>query len=360
MNSKERVNLALRREPPDRVPFDLSYGFVGQAQATFERMSGSTNHFDYFNTDVEYYELLEPRAGCDYAGTYYSGRLPVGKEYHFDRYGVMHEHTEGLHFTKMIPPLTESQHTVAAVDAFPLPAYRDPEIYREAARAIADIDRRGRASALAMGGETIFEVSWPLYGIEEFLVMTLTERELCEAVYDRWVECRLWQLETYAKFGRYDILWLGDDIANQHGMLLPPDVWRATLKPRMKTIIEAAKHYQPDGLVFYHTDGKADEVIEDLIEIGVDVLNPVQPECVDPAQYKRAYGDRLSFWGTIGIQHTLPFGTPQDVRDEVKLRIETVGQAGGLLVGPSHVIEPEVPWENVVALVEAVKEFGEY
>jgi len=358
MNSKERVNLALRREVPDRVPFDLSYGFVGKARETFERMSGSANHFDYFGTDVEYHEMIEPRAAFNYAGVYYKGRLPSDRGWHFDRYGVLHEETEGLHFTRMVPPLTE--HTAEAVKSFPLPDYKNLDLYREAARIIDDIDRRGRASALAMGGETIFEVSWPWYGIEEFLMMLLTERELCEIVFDRWLEVRLWQLETYAKFGRYDIIWLGDDIANQQGMMIPPAVWRETLKPRMKTIIQAAKHYQPDSLVFYHTDGKLTEVVEDLVEIGVDILNPVQPECVDPAEYKKLYGDRLSFWGTIGIQHTLPFGTPEEVRQEVKTRIETVGKGGGLLIGPSHVIEPEVPWENVVALVQAVKEWGVY
>jgi len=86
----------------------------------------------------------------------------------------------------------------------------------------------------------------------------------------------------------------------------------------------------------------------------------VQPECVDPAEFKNLFGDRLAFWGTIGIQHTLPFGTPEEVRQEVKTRIETVGAGGGLLIGPSHVIEPEVPWENVLAFVEAVKEYGAY
>ncbi len=114
------------------------------------------------------------------------------------------------------------------------------------------------------------------------------------------------------------------------------------------------------GLIFYHTDGNPTEVVEDLIEIGVEILNPVQPECVDPAEYKRRYGDRLAFWGTIGIQHTLPFGTRGGGPAEVRTRIETVGRGGGLLLGPSHVIEPEVPWENVLALVEAVREYGEY
>jgi uroporphyrinogen decarboxylase len=358
MNSRERVMTALRREVPDRVPFDLSYGFVGAAYDNFVKHSGTTNHFDYFGTDVEYVELIELRADFDYASVYYSGRLPTDRKYEFDRYGVLHEKTEGLHFTKMIPPLKE--HTLAAVRSYPLPDYRNLDLYCQAARKIDEIDSRGRASALAMGGETIFEVSWPLYGLEEFLIMFLTEPDICEAIFDRYTEMRLWQLETYAKYGRYDVLWLGDDIANQHGMMIPPDLWRKTLKPRMKTIIETAKHYQPEGLVFYHTDGNPTEVVEDLIEIGVDILNPVQPECVDPAVYKERYGDRLSFWGTIGIQHTLPFGTQQEVKEEVRLRIETVGQGGGLLIGPSHVIEPEVPWENVLAFVEAVKEYGKY
>ena len=358
MNSKERVNLALRRETPDRVPFDLCYGFVGAAWDNFVKHSGSDNHFEYFDTDVEYIEVLEPRADFDFAGTFYQGRIPQDRGYEFDRYGVMHEKTEGLHFTKMIPPLTE--HSLEAVKSFPLPDYKDEDLYRRTAAQMSAIDSRGRASALAMGAETLFEVSWPWVGIEEFLVMMLTEPEVCEVILDRFTEMRLWQLETYAKYGRYDILWLGDDISNQHGMMIPPDLWRALLKPRLKAVIDCAKHYQPDGLVFYHTCGNPTEVVDDLIEAGVDILNPVQPEACDPAEFKQKWGHRLSFWGTVGVQSTLPFGTVEDVRAEVKERIETVGRGGGFLIGPAHVIEPEVPWENILAFVQAVREFGEY
>jgi uroporphyrinogen decarboxylase len=359
MNSKERSNLALRREVPDRVPFDLCYGFVGAAYDNFvEHSGGADNHFEYFNTDVEYVEVLEPGARFDFAGRYYRGRLPENKNYEFDRFGILHEKTEGLHFTKIIPPLENP--TLNELKKFPLPDYRDTDLYRETARRIAEIDSRGRCSALAMGAETIFEVSWPLTGLENFLVLMLSEPELCEAVFDRFTEMRLVQLETYAGYGRYDVLWLGDDIANQSGMLLPPELWRKMLKPRLKKIIECAKHYQPDGLIFYHTCGNPGEVVEDLIEIGVDILNPVQPEAVDAAGIKTLYGDRLSFWGTVGVQHTLPFGTTEEVKAEVKTRIETVGKDGGLLIGPSHVIEPEVPWTNVLAFVEAVREYGEY
>ncbi len=359
MNSKERVMLAMRREVPDRVPFDLSYGFVGAAYDNFiERSGGATNHFEYFDLDVEYVEVLEPRATFDFAGRYYQGRLPGDKEYEFDRYGVLHEKTEGFHFTKIVPPLEEP--TLEDVKNFPLPDYKDLDLYRETARLIAGIDSRGRCSALAMGAETIFEVSWPLVGLENFLVLMLTQPEICEAIFDRFTEMRLWQLETYARYGRYDVLWLGDDISNQPGLLIPPELWRKTLKPRLKTIIDCAKYYQPDGLIFYHTCGNPSEVVEDLIEAGVDILNPVQPEAVDPAEMKARYGERLSFWGTVGVQHTLPFGTAEDVKAEVRTRIETVGKGGGLLIGPAHVIEPEVPWENILAFVEAVREYGEY
>jgi len=359
MNSKERVMLAMRREVPDRVPFDLCYGFAGAAYDNFvERSGGATSHFEYFGVDVEYVEVLEPRAEFDYAGRYYRGRLPGNKEYEFDRYGVLHEKTEGFHFFKIVPPLVEP--TLEEVKNYPFPDYEDPDIYREAARLISEIDSRGRCSALAMGAETIFEYAWPLTGLENFLVLMLTEPEICEALFDRFTEMRLRQLEMYARCGRYDVLWLGDDISNQLGMLIPPDLWRKMLKPRLKAVIDCAKHYQPDGLVFYHTCGNPGEVLEDLIEAGVDILNPVQPEAMDPAEVKTRYGDRLSFWGTVGVQHTLPFGTVEEVKAEVRQRIETVGAGGGLLIGPSHVIEPEVPWENILAFVEAVREYGEY
>ena len=110
----------------------------------------------------------------------------------------------------------------------------------------------------------------------------------------------------------------------------------------------------------YHSDGVIYDIIPELIEIGVDVLNPVQPECVDPVLLKQQYGNKLSFWGTVGTQTTMPFGSPQDVRDTVRHMIETVGDGGGFLIAPTHLLEPEVPWENIEAFVQAVREFGTF
>jgi uroporphyrinogen decarboxylase len=139
-------------------------------------------------------------------------------------------------------------------------------------------------------------------------------------------------------------------------MLMSVRMWRTWLRPRLARTIAAAREVRPDVLVFYHSDGDVSAIIPDLIEIGVDILNPIQPECMDPAALKRNFGDRLAFWGTIGTQSTLPFGSPDDVRREVRLRIETVGVGGGLFLAPTHVIEPEVPFENIAAFVDAVRD----
>jgi uroporphyrinogen decarboxylase len=124
--------------------------------------------------------------------------------------------------------------------------------------------------------------------------------------------------------------------------------------------IRSALEINPKVHIFYHSDGDIEEIIPDLIEIGVDVLNPIQPECMDPAAIKKKYGDRLALWGTIGIQHTMPFGTPEDVKQEVKERIATAGRGGGFVIAPSHEFEPEVPWENILAFFQAVEEYGKY
>jgi uroporphyrinogen decarboxylase len=141
-------------------------------------------------------------------------------------------------------------------------------------------------------------------------------------------------------------------------LMMSPEIWRKFLKPRLAKVFQAAKQAKPDVLIFYHSDGYVEPILDDLIEIGLDVLNPVQPECMDVGALKRRYGSRLSFWGTIGLQRALPFGTPQQVEDEVRRRIEEAGAGGGLLLSPAHVLAPEVPLENIRAMFDAAAKYG--
>jgi uroporphyrinogen-III decarboxylase len=108
--------------------------------------------------------------------------------------------------------------------------------------------------------------------------------------------------------------------------------------------------------VAYHSDGYIRPIIADLIDIGVDVLNPVQPQSMDPEIIKNEFGDRLSFWGTVDEQHTLPFGTPEDVTKEVRERIATVGKGGGLIIGPTHHVQLDTPLENFWAMIRTIRE----
>jgi len=188
--------------------------------------------------------------------------------------------------------------------------------------------------------------------------MILNE-EYAECLLDRIAELQKFRAKRFALAG-VDVILIGDDVGMQDRMLMSPATWRKWLKPRTAAIIAAAREVKPDVVFFYHSDGFIEPIIPELSEIGIDVLNPLQPECMDPAVIKERYGDRLAFWGTVGIQNTLPFGTPEDVEAEVKLRIETVGKGGGLYLSPTHVIAPEVPYENLFALVKAAKKYGQY
>jgi len=151
-----------------------------------------------------------------------------------------------------------------------------------------------------------------------------------------------------------DMIWLGDDVGHQQGMLMSPRHWRRFLKPRMAHIIERLKAINPDVKVAYHTDGCVYAIIPELIEIGLDVLNPIQPAAMDPVRLKGEFGKSLSFWGSMDEQYTLPFGTAEEVRREVLDRVATLGAGGGLILAPTHHVQLDTPLENFWAMVQAV------
>jgi uroporphyrinogen decarboxylase len=270
---------------------------------------------------------------------------------------VAHTYGSAQHFVRKLNPLKDATRVEEAVD-YPLPDPTDPARYAHLGRATGALQARG----LAVQGElyvTIFETAWAIRGFEEMLADLVLRPDFAEALFDRLTELRVVQARQLAEAG-VDVLRLGDDVASQTGMLISPALWRRWFRPRMARIIDVARAVKPDIHVFYHSDGDCRAIVPELIEIRVTVLNPVQPECMDPAALKREYGDRLAFWGTVGTQSTMPHGSPKEVREVVRERIETVGKGGGLLISPTHTLEPDVPWENLIAFVEAIKEYGRY
>jgi uroporphyrinogen decarboxylase len=350
MTPRERVLTAMRRRPPDRVPRELSWGaFTPALMEIFRQKTGADDPAEYFQFEVRAVSLKDTGERPDF-----SPYLPANLEnVTIDQWGVARRRGTFFHFERMIHPLRELK-TPQELNRYPFPEPLAPGTHEHLEEAVV----RLHARELAVAGDlacTIFEISWYMRGMEQLLADLALNPDFAAALLDRVTEIRKVQARRLAQAG-VDILRLGDDVSSQTGMLMSPATWRAWFKPRLQAVIDAARSVNPDLLIFYHSDGDCRAIVPELIEIGVDILNPVQPECMDPAEMKRQYGDRLAFWGTIGTQTTMPFGTPDEVKRVVRERIATVGQGGGLLLAPTHILEPDVPWENVLAFFEAIEE----
>ncbi len=252
------------------------------------------------------------------------------------------------HYTEMIGhPLADDK----AVASYIAPDPNRSVLYEEAERVIQDF--KGEYWIVGVTVTTIFETAWALRGYEQMLVDFVSNPDVAEHVLNIPYQYHLTAAKKLVEMG-VDMLWAGDDVGMQTGMLFSPKTWRKFLKPKMANFIASLKAINPQVTVAYHSDGNVSAIIPDLIEIGLDVLNPIQPACTDPAELKQKYGDRLCFWGSMDEQHTLPFGSPQDVRNEVLTRLKTLGKNGGLIVGPTHHVQLDTPMENFWAMVNTI------
>jgi uroporphyrinogen decarboxylase len=255
-------------------------------------------------------------------------------------------------------PLAEAE-TVADLADYPWPDITAEYRYRGLKKQVERWQGRGYAVAGGpphLGGE-LFETAWRLRGLENFLLDLICNKELAHGLLDRIADlCR--QNAVVLAEGGVDILVLDDDVGMPTTMIISPAMWREFLGPRLAGIIRAARAVKPDLRVLYHSDGYFEPIISDLIKIGVDAINPVQPDVMDPLEIKKRYGDRVALWGTVGAQTSFAFATPEQIRREVKLRIETLGRTGLVLCPAYDIDEPDIPWENILAFLEAAEEYG--
>jgi uroporphyrinogen decarboxylase len=202
----------------------------------------------------------------------------------------------------------------------------------------------------------MYEDAWQIRGYEEYLMDMIAAPEICEFIMDKLCERNIFAATAAARAG-VDFIMSGDDVASQRAMMFDVELWRKFNKCRWAKVYAAAREINPNIPIWYHSDGNIEDIIPDLIEIGVTIINPVQPECVDVNKLKHQYGRHLVFDGTIGTQTTMPFGSPDDVRRMVRERKKSVGYDGALILSPTHVLEPEVPIENILAFLgEAASE----
>jgi uroporphyrinogen decarboxylase len=352
MTPRERVLAALAHQPTDRVPRLLYEEVIGYTPSIKQLLHGHCapkSPRDYFDMDVtrvtEGPTRLPRRRFQEWLGPDADRALASNQ---VDEWGVWWLLGGFHHFAQVKSPLRGVQ-DFQRLQEYPWPDLDQPYRYVGLSERIAELHARGLAVAAFAG--SVFEQSWYIRGLEDLMMDMVATPDVAYYFLERAAAFQKHAARQFARAG-VDIVITGDDVAGQQGLLLSRETWRRFLKPHLANTARAVKEARPATYVFYHSDGNVEAIIPDLIEIGIEILNPVQPECMDPATIKERYGDQLSFWGTVSVQRTMPLGRPEDVRAEVRARIRDVARGGGLVLAPAHVLSPEVPWENIVAFFD--------
>lgn len=193
-------------------------------------------------------------------------------------------------------------------------------------------------------------------GIENFLCDLAADPEWAQNVLDLIIRKNIVMLENILTEGCFDGVLLGSDWGTQRGLILSPECWRTMIRPGEQQEYDLIHHFHKD--VWIHSCGKIDPILPDLCEMGIDVLNPVQPECMDLTALKDLHGAQITFYGGISTQRTLPYGTPAEVSAETESTISLLSQNGGYITAPSQEIQTDVPYQNLKAFIDTAKAYG--
>lgn len=379
MTPRERVLAAIDHRQPDRVPIVLGVsnatGIKMKPYRGLKQLSGfeAPDRYLYdwpelgsaaideemmvrLGSDVRGVLDLEPAAvlernanrepHADYINSWGSGAVEIRPGEWFP----------------MVCPLAAAT-TIEEIDDYPWPDMDDPTRVAHVRQQAADLAADGRYAIMATPWLLFpLERAFAMQGMDTFLMNLSLRPEFAEAL--------LWKIEGLCKtlMGHFldqlgddvDIIKVGDDLGTQESLLMSPKMYRRILKPIHADYLAFIRS-ETNAKIFFHTDGDVFPLIDDLIEIGVDILNPIQTSAgkmADIAELKRRWGDRLTFCGGIDTHHILPTGTPEEVRREVRRVIEILGEGGGYMVGSVHTIMDDVPPENILAMVDAVMEDG--
>ena len=342
MNPRERVLAAIDHQVPDMVPVHIMG--IEAPELFYEHFEVSTIEEVRAALGLDTWRIANP----EYIGPEISEGMTIwGTRSHANNTG--YSESRGGH------PLWSAT-TVREVERYDWPSADnlDFTVLEPSAKEAGELAR-----IVGFWWEPVFCRLLDLFGMEEAMVKMHTHPAVVEAavshIVDYILEISKPSLECTA--GLADIFWYGDDFSTQNGLMLSPEHWRKFLKPAYQRIFDLGKSR---GLkLWFHSCGSFAEVLPDLVDMGIDVWETCQVHLKDndPHYLKREFGDRLAFYGAINTQQTLPFGSAGEVRREVGERIEVLGRDGGYICGPDHTVRPEVPVENVLALVDAVRKY---
>jgi uroporphyrinogen decarboxylase len=346
MNSRDRVRLALGCQQPDSIP--MAFAFFSQSLGEIDDLD------EHFGSDVRYAKFNPPADQDDFLA--YLEGLPgdvhVGSDSQLKTYHEWNYHPESA-----AVPLFEARSSITDLTQRIFPDLMSPDRYAGLSEQVDRIQSRGLAVAGApphLGGN-IFEAAWRMRGFREFMMDLADRQPVVTYLLDQLTQVTLHNAVILAQAG-VDVLLLDDDIAMPTDMMIGPGLWREFFKPRLAQVIDLAREVAPELIVFYHSDGNFTRIVPDLVDIGVNVINPVQPDCMDGLTIKRELGDRMAMWGTVGSAYLWDEGTPDQIRMEVRLRANSLGP-GGLLLAPAYDLD-YAPLQNVMAFVESVRLFS--
>ncbi|MDL2281877.1 uroporphyrinogen decarboxylase family protein [Parabacteroides sp. OttesenSCG-928-G06] len=362
MTSKERVIKAINRQETDRPPVYCS--IVPQLA---ERLS------DHFHIPCEP-SIDSPMSGnriswrdlmlrlgsdcvCVASCAPDNGKTQVREDgLIVNEWGIgMRNH--GLYDDFELHPLAHAT-SVEDIENYPFPDVNAPGRFRYAEETIA---RFGKEYGIIGDLEcSIFETSWYLVGLEKLFMDMAMEEPYVDALFDKVAAFHTEVGKRLVELGA-DIIWCGDDLGSQNGPMISIPMFDRYMAPRIEKMFKAFKEINPDVKIAWHSCGSILPLIPRFIELGLDILNPIQPlaKGMDPQWLKDTYGDQLVFFGGICVQELLPHATPEEIKKEVKRRNAILGKGGGFLLAPAHNIQADTPLENIFAMFEAVKEIGE-
>lgn len=361
MTPKERVLRAFKKIDglPDRVP--VQFDFCRQHIETFAKELNLEPEYA-----LSYYEDLTYRISantirtklgsdvCVVGGTVAAGYkpTPVKDDITLNEFGMKMKPTD-LYVEVVECPLTNVTSEKEIED------YNFPDPYAPGRFDIAKqvIDQYGKEYFIIGDCElTLFELAWHLIDLQTYLIALASGDKWVETLNDR-VEYWSTHIALQLIQSGVDAIWLGEDLGTQTSTLISPKMWRERFKYRYERMIKTLRKENPEIIIIMHSDGAVAPLLDDFIELGIDVYNPVQPNVPgsDPKELKDKYGDSICFFGGIDQQQLLPEGDPAKIREQVEERSKILGRDGGYLLAPAHIIQADTSPDTIKVMIEAAK-----
>lgn len=372
LTHRDRVLVALEHQEPDRVPLDFGgtqTSILVEPYNALKRMLAVRSPTQTQNLVLGLARVEEPvleRFDIDVRhvlprppGTWFFKLLPDDSFY--DEWGVRWHRPSGGHYYDMVEhPLAAT--TLDAVESYQWPDPLDPGRVRGASEEVRRL-REDTDYAIEAGLVGLWESAWFLVGLEPWLIALSENPPFVETVLDHVLTILQHMHGAYLdEVGpMLDVVTLWDDYGAQSSTLISPEMWRRLVKPRLAKLLNAIKR-KTLARIALHSCGSLRPILDDLIEVGIEILNPIQvsAEGMEPSIIKKRYGKNLSFWGAIDSQHVLPYGSPADVERTVRRTVQVLAPGGGYILAAVHNIQPGVPPENVVAMFDTALQAGTY